>query len=216
MSRKVQSFVIALIRRSIFNDPPRSLIYIFYLIENSIFRISQAVVYLKDNKTTLRNNMESSGSGYRGSIKTAGTFTRELIRVCEPATSGTTGRYIRSGTKTFFQKIDGSYTGTRYDYDESRGEFRESTDGSGDYGKVEIAMYEEIDPSTYSGDEQKYIMTSSYWLYEKSHTITHINEKDAPVPTSVSLGLLPAISCAMLGCGGIGGVLLGRRRDDDE
>ncbi len=168
------------------------------------------------SKTTLRNNMESSGSGYRGSIKTAGTFTRELIQVCEPAPSGTTGRYIRSGTKTFFQKIEGSYTGTRYDYDESSGEFRESTDGSGAYGKVEIAMYEEIDPSTYSGDEQKYIMTSSYWLYEKSHTITHINEKDAPVPTSVSLGLLPAISCAMLGCGGIGGVLLGRRRDDDE
>ena len=77
-------------------------------------------------------------------------------------------------------------------------------------------MYEEIDPSTYSGDEQKYIMTSSYWLYEKSHTITHINEKDAPVPTSVSLVLLPAISCVMIGCGGIGGVFLGRRRDDDE
>ena len=169
------------------------------------------------SKTTLRNNMESSGSGYRGSIKTAGTFTRELIQVCEPAPSGTTGRYIRSGTKTFFQKIDdGSYTGTRYDYDESRGEFRESTDGSGAYGKVEIAMYEEIDPSTYSGDEQKYIMISSYWLYEKSHTITHINEKDAPVPTSVSLVLLPAISCVMIGCGGIGGVFLGRRRDDDE
>ena len=168
------------------------------------------------SKATLRNNMESSGSGYRSSIKTAGTFTRELIRKCEPDPSGTTGQYIRSGTKTFYQKVDESYSGTRYDYDESRGEFWESTDDSGAYGKVEIAMYEEIDPSTYSGDEQKYIMTSSYWLYEKSHTITHINEKDAPVPTSVSLVLLPAISCVMIGCGGIGGVFLGRRRDDDE
>ena len=167
------------------------------------------------SKTAIRSNMDSSDSGCR-SIKTAGTFTRELIRVCEPAPSGTTGRYIRSGTKSFYQEADESYTGIRYYYDESTGEFWESADGSGIYGKVEIDTFEEIDPLAYSGGEQTYIQTSSYWLYEKSHTITHINEKDAPVPTSVSLGLMPAISCLALGCGGMGAALLGRRRDEDE
>jgi hypothetical protein len=53
-------------------------------------------------------------------------------------------------------------------------------------------------------------------LYEKAHVITHINEKDAPVPTMVSLGFLPALSFVVAGLGGIGGVFLCRRRDDDE
>ena len=157
----------------------------------------------------------SSSDSY-GTVMNAGHFSRELIQICEPAPSGTIGRYIKSGTKTCYQVVDESYSGIRYDYDVITGEYRESADGSGIYGKVEIDTFEEIDPLAYSGGEQTYIQTSSYWLYEKSHTITHINEKDAPVPTSVSLGLMPAISCLALGCGGMGAALLGRRRDEDE
>ncbi len=157
----------------------------------------------------------SSSDSY-GTVMNAGHFSKETIQVCEPAPSGMTGRYIKSGTKTCYQVVDESYSGIRYDYDDITGEYRESADGSGIYGKVEIDTFEEIDPLAYSGGEQTYIQTSSYWLYEKSHTITHINEKDAPVPTSVSLGLMPAISCLALGCGGMGAALLGRRRDEDE
>ena len=157
----------------------------------------------------------SSSDSY-GTVMNAGHFSRELIQICEPAPSGTTGRYIKSGTKTYYQVVDESYSGTRYNYDDITGEYRESTNGSGTYGKVEIDIYEEIDPSAYGGGEQTYNQTSSYSLYEQSHLILHINEKDAPVPTSVSLGLMPAISCLAIGCGGIGGAILSRRRDDDE
>ena len=155
-------------------------------------------------------------SDYYSIVKTEGQFTRELVRVCEPAPPGTTGQYIKSGTKTCFHLVDESFSGTRYDYDDFTGEFRESANGSGIYGKAEIDIYEEIDASAYSGGEQTYNQTSSYWLYEQSHLILHVNEKDAPIPTSVSLGLIPAVACLAVGCGGIGGAWLCRRRDDDE
>ncbi|MBP5292113.1 MAG: hypothetical protein J6Y90_05800, partial [Lachnospiraceae bacterium] len=100
-------------------------------------------------------NTDGTGapSNYHGDVNSVGHFTRELVRICEPASSGTVGQFVLSGMKTCYQVVDGSYTGTRYDYDNFKGEYRESTDGTGSYGKIEIALYDEIDPSTYSGGE---------------------------------------------------------------
>jgi hypothetical protein len=171
---------------------------------------------IRDSISWKSTDTPGSSSDYRGSVKTEGRFSSQLVQVCEPAAPGTTGRYIKAGTKTCYQQVDGSYSGTRYDYDEIKGVYLENTSGSGSYGKLEIDLYEEIDPSSYSGGEQTYNEVSSYLLYEKAHVITHINEKDAPVPTMVSLGFLPALSFVVAGLGGIGGVFLCRRRDDDE